>query len=156
MPGLSIFHPDCPKIFRSIEAVVNYVPRLRERNSKVISEFNRHVGIKTTDYRDMYTNPKVAASPSSKSSMYSNPAHSRLKTGSAVGKGACGGCTNCMKAPCEKCFMCKEDAAGDGTSCLQKVWLLAPTIECGRCTVCSHLAALPLPYDTNRCVAKCQ
>ena len=124
VPGLYIFNPNGgPNLFRSIEAAIANSPSLKERNSNVIAEFNRHVGIKPTDYRGRNKRPGVTATKSGEMPFKkSKTAPSTLKRGSAARKKACGSCRNCMRAPCGKCFMCNNDTSGASSSCFQKVF----------------------------------
>ena len=48
VPGLFISHSSYSiKTFRSIEAAVDFIPRLRTFNPNVIADFNRHIGVQT-------------------------------------------------------------------------------------------------------------
>lgn len=99
--GLYILSPGNRK-FRSVQAAVAYSSFLQENVQAIEQEFYSHVGL-----LDLLPNEEQPTRP---------------EIGPTLGKGACGDCRNCMKAPCGKCFMCREDATGDGTSCFQKVW----------------------------------
>jgi len=122
VPGLCIFHPDCPKTFRSIEAVTSYVPKLLTRNPNVVADFNRHVGVKSLDYtlktRKQSEMTTVKHCPSPKMPRASCPADDDEGTPC---KGTCGECENCTKDACGQCARCTGSLSVSSQCCFQKV-----------------------------------
>lgn len=109
VPGLFIFHPDCDVAFRSVEAAVVYVPKLKAQNPKVVSEFNRHIGI------------VKSKGDGKEAGIKSIMRSSRRNAEADLGQAACGECENCAKQACRKCAACKSSTSGMSEHCFQKV-----------------------------------
>jgi len=120
IPGLFIFHPNCQKTFRSIEAAAVYVPKLKTYNPNVVADFNRHIGVTPMD--------AAAASPR----RTKVPKASKLPSSvSSKGKAAAGSSQDAIESPmtleelfesaCGVCFNCKKDNCGQCSSCLSNI-----------------------------------
>lgn len=136
VPGLFIYHPDYEtKTFRSIEAAVVYVPKLRTYNQNVVTDFNTHIGIFA---RDRANSKKQRAEPRRTSLAVSQkPNAAGVRTSGLSPRdlyaNRCKQCELCMKQDCGACWSCKSNKKNPNRSrravCLKNVRACAVNVR---------------------------
>jgi len=135
IPGLFIYHADYPKTFRSIEAALVYVPKLKTYNPNVIVEFNRHIGVKSPGMimaerkNEIGRRDKSNGSPLSPlvtlkgkdENLSRKRSHQSPMTLEELFESRCGACVNCDKDDCRECASCLSNRSSYRQVCLQKV-----------------------------------
>lgn len=132
-PGLFIHHPECDKSFRSIEAAVSYLPKLKTFNRSVVTDFKMHIGVLGAS-DEKGSNKKRAGSREITISQKSKSSHSSVDTPKGMTGGTlspqemyvqqCGNCELCVKPACGSCFSCRSNRKAPShirRVCLQKV-----------------------------------
>lgn len=125
VPGLFISHPSYSiKTFRSIEAAVDFIPRLRAFNPNVIADFNRHIGVQTIgNVISSRRKRPPKASPVALSASAEGITHDQeCMTLEDLYDARCGACENCCKDDCGQCSACLSTGSSSRRQvCIQKV-----------------------------------
>jgi hypothetical protein len=133
IPGLFIYHPEYEtKTFRSIEAAVANVPRLRTYNQNVVTDFYNHIGIiargKTKGgarKKKRAPRPRIINSPSAVSQKPKAVGTGTVLSPQDLYANRCKQCELCIKQDCGACWSCrtnrKQPKCSRRAVCLQKV-----------------------------------
>jgi hypothetical protein len=151
--GLFISHSSYSiKTFRSIEAAVDCIPRLRNFNPNVIADFNRHIGVQTISNAipsRRKRSPKAAPVPLS-ASAEEIPHGKACMTLKDLYDARCGICENCRKDDCGQCSSCMSTGSSSRRQvCIQKV-----NLRYAKAFIVEFHLYLMFSLSLRRCVAR--
>lgn len=131
IPGLFIYHPEYEtRTFRSIEAAIVYVPKLKNYNQNVVTDFYNHIGIVARGKAKGGASKKKSAEPRIINSPVVPQKPKAVGVGTVLSPqdlyaNRCKKCELCMKQDCGACWSCRSNQKNPSRSrrsvCLQKV-----------------------------------